>query len=133
MAGRSREGSARSAKLAGMPTGIMARRGTATGRAIMTGVPRGELDDALIDRAADKVFALLGELGCGAMKLGQSLSVAEGADRAPGAGHARPGVRWHRRICAQLDAQGRSSSWSTDGCPASRAMTKRPSSTRSSL
>ncbi|MEV2221512.1 hypothetical protein AB0E01_16720 [Nocardia vinacea] len=66
-----------------MPMGIMARRVTATGRAIMTGVPRGELDDALIAPAADKVFAVLGELRCGAMKLGQALSVAEGPTGLP--------------------------------------------------
>ncbi|MFD6155364.1 ABC1 kinase family protein [Nocardia sp. NPDC060256] len=77
MAGSRRKGLARSAKLAGLPMGIMARRVTATGRAMMTGVPRGELDDELIDKAADQMFAVLGELKGGAMKLGQALSVAE--------------------------------------------------------
>ncbi|WP_069161260.1 ABC1 kinase family protein [Nocardia altamirensis] len=77
MAGSRRKGLARSAKLAGLPMSIMARRVTATGRAMMTGASRGDLDDELIDKAADQVFAVLGELKGGAMKLGQALSVAE--------------------------------------------------------
>ncbi|WP_280466322.1 ABC1 kinase family protein [Nocardia brasiliensis] len=77
MAGSRRTGLARSAKLAKLPMSIMARRVTATGRAMMTGASRGELDDELIDKAADQVFAVLGELKGGAMKLGQALSVAE--------------------------------------------------------
>lgn len=77
MAGKRRTGLARSAKLARLPMSIMARRVTATGRAMMTGASRGELDEELIDKAADQVFAVLGELKGGAMKLGQALSVAE--------------------------------------------------------
>ncbi|WP_194816528.1 AarF/ABC1/UbiB kinase family protein [Nocardia sp. XZ_19_385] len=77
MAGSRRTGFARSAKLASLPMGIMARRVTATGKALVTGASRGDLDDALIEKAADEVFAVLGELKGGAMKLGQALSVAE--------------------------------------------------------
>ncbi|MEV6277120.1 AarF/UbiB family protein [Nocardia sp. NPDC051832] len=77
MAGSRRTGLARSAKLASLPMGIMARRVTATGKAFMTGASRGDLDDALVEKAADEVFAVLGELKGGAMKLGQALSVAE--------------------------------------------------------
>ncbi|MFI1916963.1 ABC1 kinase family protein [Nocardia sp. NPDC020380] len=79
MAGKRRTGLARSAKLAALPMGIMARRMTATGKAIMTGAERGSVDEALIDKAADEVFRVLGELKGGAMKLGQALSVAEAA------------------------------------------------------
>ncbi|MET9486862.1 AarF/ABC1/UbiB kinase family protein [Nocardia sp. NPDC006630] len=79
MAGKRRTGLARSAKIAALPMGIMARRMTATGKAIMTGADRGTIDDALIDKAADEVFRVLGELKGGAMKLGQALSVAEAA------------------------------------------------------
>lgn len=79
MAGKRRTGLARSAKLAALPMGIVARRMTATGKAIMTGADRGAIDEALIDRAAEQVFQVLGELKGGAMKLGQALSVAEAA------------------------------------------------------
>ncbi|WP_327094905.1 hypothetical protein OIE68_33215 [Nocardia vinacea] len=124
MAGSRRKELARSAKLAGLPMGIMARRATATGRAIVTGVPRDELDDAVIDRAADEVFAVLGEFEGGTMQLGRALSVAEGAPRA---GHARPGSSVASSGSARSSMRkGRSSSGSRDGCPASRAMTKRP-------
>lgn len=79
MAGKRRTGLARSAKLAALPMGIVARRLTATGKAIITGAERGAVDEALIDKAADEVFRVLGELKGGAMKLGQALSVAEAA------------------------------------------------------
>ncbi|GAB0106926.1 AarF/UbiB family protein [Nocardia sp. JMUB6875] len=79
MAGKRRTGLMRSAKLAALPMGIVARRMTATGKAIMTGAERGTIDEALIDKAADEVFRVLGELKGGAMKLGQALSVAEAA------------------------------------------------------
>lgn len=79
MAGKRRTGLARSAKIAALPMGIVARRVTATGKAIMTGADRGTIDEALIDKAADEVFRVLGELKGGAMKLGQALSVAEAA------------------------------------------------------
>ncbi|NNH75779.1 AarF/ABC1/UbiB kinase family protein [Nocardia uniformis] len=59
--------------------GIVARRVAATGKGIFTGAERGEIDDALVDKAADEVFRVLGELKGGAMKLGQALSVAEAA------------------------------------------------------
>ncbi|MEV6768499.1 AarF/ABC1/UbiB kinase family protein [Nocardia sp. NPDC051030] len=79
MAGKRRTAMARSAKIAALPMGIMARRMTATGKAIMTGADRGTIDEALVDKAADEVFRVLGELKGGAMKLGQALSVAEAA------------------------------------------------------
>lgn len=79
MAGSRREGLARSAKLAKLPMGIMARRVGATGRRMMPGADRGAIEEALIDRAAEEVFAVLGQLKGGAMKLGQALSVAEAA------------------------------------------------------
>ncbi|MFB8006782.1 ABC1 kinase family protein [Nocardia sp. NPDC056000] len=79
MAGKRRTGLARSAKIAALPMGIVARRMTATGKAIMTGADRGAIDEALIEKAADEVFRVLGELKGGAMKLGQALSVAEAA------------------------------------------------------
>ncbi|MGX1808233.1 ABC1 kinase family protein [Nocardia sp. NPDC055321] len=79
MAGKRRTGLARSAKIAALPVGIMARRLTATSKAIMTGADRATIDEALVDKAADEVFRVLGELKGGAMKLGQALSVAEAA------------------------------------------------------
>lgn len=77
MAGERRRGLARSAKLAGLPMGIMARRAAALGREFVSGARGGQVDDELIDQAAEQVFAVLGELKGGAMKLGQALSVAE--------------------------------------------------------
>lgn len=78
MAGEARRGLARTAKLAGLPMGIMAKRASALGRQMMTGAARdGKIPDELVNDAAEQVFAVLGELKGGAMKLGQALSVLE--------------------------------------------------------
>ncbi|APA98691.1 ABC1 kinase family protein [Nocardia seriolae] len=56
---------------------IMAKRAAALSKRIVTGAERGELDERLMVEAAEQVFAVLGELKGGAMKIGQALSVME--------------------------------------------------------
>ncbi|MEV6773713.1 AarF/ABC1/UbiB kinase family protein [Nocardia sp. NPDC051030] len=67
------------AKVASIPATLMAQRIAATGRGLIAGAERGSITDEMLDNAADQVFAVLGELKGGAMKLGQALSVAEAA------------------------------------------------------
>lgn len=77
--GARRTGFARTAKLASIPMAIATKRAAAIGRELFAGAEGIEIDDKVIDEAADHVFAVLGELKGGAMKLGQALSVAEAA------------------------------------------------------
>ncbi|GAB2533649.1 ABC1 kinase family protein [Nocardia heshunensis] len=77
MAGLRRKGIARMAKVASIPATLMAQRVAATGKSLLAGAERGSITDEMLDNAADQVFAVLGELKGGAMKLGQALSVAE--------------------------------------------------------
>ncbi|WP_067714400.1 ABC1 kinase family protein [Nocardia yamanashiensis] len=79
MAGLRRKGITRMAKVASIPATLLAQRVAATGRGLMAGAERGSITDEMLDNAADQVFAVLGELKGGAMKLGQALSVAEAA------------------------------------------------------
>ncbi|MEC3918887.1 ABC1 kinase family protein [Nocardia sp. CDC160] len=65
------------AKVASIPANLMAQRVAATGKSLLSGADRGSITDEMLDNAADQVFAVLGELKGGAMKLGQALSVAE--------------------------------------------------------
>nr|WP_245549898.1 AarF/ABC1/UbiB kinase family protein [Gordonia effusa] len=60
---------------------IMVQRATSLGAKVLKRAEDGdfELDDALINEAAEQVFTVLGELKGGAMKVGQALSVAEAA------------------------------------------------------
>lgn len=69
---------ARNAKLASIPLGMAGRAAMGFGRKI-TGGNRAEIDEALQRKAAEQLFAVLGELKGGAMKLGQALSVMEAA------------------------------------------------------
>ncbi|MFB8001356.1 ABC1 kinase family protein [Nocardia sp. NPDC056000] len=77
MAGLRRKGITRMAKVASIPATLMAQQVAATGRNLFAGAERGGVTDEMLDNAADQVFAVLGELKGGAMKLGQALSVAE--------------------------------------------------------
>ncbi|MEU0543940.1 AarF/ABC1/UbiB kinase family protein [Nocardia sp. NPDC005978] len=77
MAGLRRKGFTRMAKVASIPATLMAQRVAATGRGLFAGAERGGITDDMLDSAATQVFAVLGELKGGAMKLGQALSVAE--------------------------------------------------------
>lgn len=71
-----RSTSRRAARLAGLPLGIAGRAAGNLGRRAF-GRADGELTEELADHAAEQVFAVLGELKGGAMKVGQALSVFE--------------------------------------------------------
>lgn len=73
-----RRGSARTAKLARIPIGIAGRAAVGFGKKLAGG-DRNEIDSALAAKAAEQLFAVLGELKGGAMKFGQALSVMEAA------------------------------------------------------
>ncbi|MFC9762448.1 ABC1 kinase family protein [Rhodococcus jostii] len=73
-----RRSSARTAKLASIPLGIAGRAAMGFGRKL-TGGDKDEIDAQLSAKAAEQLFAVLGELKGGAMKLGQALSVMEAA------------------------------------------------------
>ncbi|MGB6180912.1 MAG: AarF/ABC1/UbiB kinase family protein [Rhodococcus sp. (in: high G+C Gram-positive bacteria)] len=73
-----RSSSARTAKLASIPIGMAGRAAMGFGRKLAGG-NREEIDAELSAKAAKQMFAVLGELKGGAMKLGQALSVMEAA------------------------------------------------------
>lgn len=73
-----RSSSARTAKLASIPLGMAGRAALGFGRKLAGG-NRAEIDAELTAKAAEQMFAVLGELKGGAMKLGQALSVMEAA------------------------------------------------------
>jgi len=69
---------ARNAKLASLPVGMAGRAALGFGKRL-TGKPKDEVNAELMDRAAQQLFTVLGELKGGAMKVGQALSVMEAA------------------------------------------------------
>lgn len=71
-----RSSSRRAARLAGLPLGIAGRAAGSLGRRAL-GRGGGDIGEELMDQAAEQVFAVLGELKGGAMKVGQALSVFE--------------------------------------------------------
>lgn len=71
-----RTSSRRAARLAALPLGIAGRAAGSLGRRAL-GRGEGDLTEELVDQAAEQVFAVLGELKGGAMKVGQALSVFE--------------------------------------------------------
>lgn len=73
-----RGGFGRVAKLASLPAGVAGRAALSVGKR-MTGKSRDEVNAELLDKAADELFQVLGELKGGAMKVGQALSVMEAA------------------------------------------------------
>lgn len=73
-----RRSSARTAKLASLPLGMAGRAAVGFGRRLAGG-DKDEIDAQLNAKAAEQLFAVLGELKGGAMKLGQALSVMEAA------------------------------------------------------
>ena len=78
MAEIARSGTRRTAKLAGLPLGMAGRAAAGWGKRL-AGADRAEVNAQLQAKAAEQVFAVLGELKGGAMKLGQALSVMEAA------------------------------------------------------
>ncbi len=69
---------ARNAKLASIPVGFAGRAALGFGKR-MTGKSRDEVNAELMEKAANQLFTVLGELKGGAMKVGQALSVMEAA------------------------------------------------------
>src|SRR4029077_16439624 len=69
---------ARNAKLASLPVGMAGRAALGFGKRL-TGASKDEVNAELMDKAAQQLFTVLGELKGGAMKVGQALSVMEAA------------------------------------------------------
>jgi predicted unusual protein kinase regulating ubiquinone biosynthesis (AarF/ABC1/UbiB family) len=69
---------ARNAKLASLPVGFAGRAALGFGKRL-TGMSRDDVNAELMEKAANQLFTVLGELKGGAMKVGQALSVMEAA------------------------------------------------------
>ncbi|HTQ20293.1 AarF/ABC1/UbiB kinase family protein [Mycobacterium sp.] len=69
---------ARNAKLASIPVGMAGRAALGFGKRL-TGKSKDEVNAELMEKAANQLFTVLGELKGGAMKVGQALSVMEAA------------------------------------------------------
>jgi predicted unusual protein kinase regulating ubiquinone biosynthesis (AarF/ABC1/UbiB family) len=69
---------ARNAKLASIPVGMAGRAALGFGKRL-TGKSKDEVQAELLEKAANQLFTVLGELKGGAMKVGQALSVMEAA------------------------------------------------------
>jgi predicted unusual protein kinase regulating ubiquinone biosynthesis (AarF/ABC1/UbiB family) len=69
---------ARNAKLASLPVGFAGRAALGFGKRL-TGKSRYDVNAELMEKAANQLFTVLGELKGGAMKVGQALSVMEAA------------------------------------------------------
>ena len=78
MADIKRRSAARNAKLASLPVGIAGRAALGFGKRL-TGRSKDEVQAELMEKAANQLFTVLGELKGGAMKVGQALSVMEAA------------------------------------------------------
>lgn len=65
---------ARNAKLASIPVGFAGRAALGLGKRL-TGKSKDEVTAELMEKAANQLFTVLGELKGGAMKVGQALSV----------------------------------------------------------
>src|SRR6201997_890311 len=73
-----RRSAARNVKLATLPVGFAGRAALGFGKRL-TGKSKDEVTAELMDKAAQQLFTVLGELKGGAMKVGQALSVVEAA------------------------------------------------------
>jgi predicted unusual protein kinase regulating ubiquinone biosynthesis (AarF/ABC1/UbiB family) len=69
---------ARNAKLASLPVSFAGRAALGFGKRL-TGMSRDDVNAELMEKAANQLFTVLGELKGGAMKVGQALSVMEAA------------------------------------------------------
>jgi predicted unusual protein kinase regulating ubiquinone biosynthesis (AarF/ABC1/UbiB family) len=124
---------ARNAKLATLPVGFAGRAALGFGKRL-TGKSRDEVNAELMEKAANQLFTVLGELKGGAMKVGQALSVMEAAipdeygepyrealtklqkDAPP-----LPAHKVHRVLDAQLGTKWRSRFSSFDDTPVASA------------
>jgi len=73
-----RGASRRNAKLAALPIGVAGRAVGGLGKRI-AGKSKDEVNQELMEKTAEQLFAVLGELKGGAMKVGQALSIMEAA------------------------------------------------------
>jgi predicted unusual protein kinase regulating ubiquinone biosynthesis (AarF/ABC1/UbiB family) len=73
-----RGSAARNAKLASIPVSFAGRAALGFGKRL-TGKSKDEVQAELLEKAANQLFTVLGELKGGAMKVGQALSVMEAA------------------------------------------------------
>ncbi|BBY65473.1 ABC transporter ATP-binding protein [Mycolicibacterium helvum] len=78
MADIKRGRAARNVKLASIPVGFAGRAALGFGKRL-TGKSKDEVSAELVEKAANQLFTVLGELKGGAMKVGQALSVMEAA------------------------------------------------------
>lgn len=124
---------ARNAKLASIPVGMAGRAALGAAKRL-TGKSRDEVNAELMEKAANQLFTVLGELKGGAMKVGQALSVLEAAvpeefgepyrealtklqkDAPP-----LPAAKVHRVLDAQLGTKWRSRFQSFDDEPVASA------------
>lgn len=116
-----RRGSAsRNAKLASIPVGMAGRAALGLGKRL-AGKSKDEVNAEMLEKAADQLFKVLGELKGGAMKVGQALSVMEAAVPEQFGGPYRealtklqkdapplPAAKVHRVLDAQLGTKWRS-------------------------
>lgn len=68
----------RNAKLASLPIGMAGRAAAGLGKR-MVGKDKDEVQQEMLEKAAEQLFSVLGELKGGAMKVGQALSIMEAA------------------------------------------------------
>ncbi len=128
-----RGGLGRVAKLASLPAGVAGRAALGVGKR-MTGKSREEVNAELLEKAADELFQVLGELKGGAMKVGQALSVMEAAIPPQFADPFRealvrlqteapplPAAKVHRVLDAQLGTKWRERFESFDDTPVASA------------
>ncbi|MGV9825387.1 ABC1 kinase family protein [Gordonia sp. NPDC003429] len=68
----------RNARLASLPIGMAGRAAAGIGKR-MVGKDKDEINQELMEKAAEQLFSVLGELKGGAMKVGQAMSIMEAA------------------------------------------------------
>ena len=124
---------ARNAKLASLPVGMAGRAALGLGKRL-AGKSRDDVNAELMEKAAGQLFAVLGELKGGAMKVGQALSVLEAAiPEEFGAPYREaltklqkdapplPAAKVHRVLDAQLGTKWRDRFTSFDDTPVASA------------
>lgn len=124
---------ARNAKLAGLAGGMAGRAALGLGKRL-AGRSKDEVTAELMDKAANQLFTVLGELKGGAMKVGQALSVMEAAipeqygkpyrealTKLQREAPPLPAAKVHRVLDAQLGTKWRDRFQSFDDTPVASA------------
>jgi predicted unusual protein kinase regulating ubiquinone biosynthesis (AarF/ABC1/UbiB family) len=128
-----RGSAARNAKLASLPVGVAGRAALGLGKRL-TGKSKDAVTAELMEKAANQLFTVLGELKGGAMKVGPALSVLEAAIPAePGEPYREaltklqkdapplPADKVHRVLDAQLGTKWRERFTEFDDTPVASA------------